>query len=311
MSSHPKASAARRRAVCLALPFALCVAERVLAQTTIAHAKGSTTVPSSPRRVLVYDLASLDSLQALGVTVLGVPSTRFPAYLSAYGGRAYAKIGSVFEPDLEAVNAARPDLIIVGGRSSAKYAELARMAPTIDLTVDLRDFLGSIYRNTQVLSRVFGRQELAQALVSKLQASIASLQQRGAQAGRGLVILTTGGRMSAYGPGSRFGVMHDGFGITPAVRGVQTATHGQAISFEFILQTDPDWLFVVDRDAAIGREGAAAERLLDNELVRQTTAWRKRQVVYLDAASWYTVGAAGLIALQANVDQLSAVIGRR
>ena len=45
------------------------------------------------------------------------------------------------------------------------------------------------------------------------------------KAGKGLLVLTTGGKMSAYGPGSRFGVLHGEFGIVPAVEGLAPGDH--------------------------------------------------------------------------------------
>ncbi|WP_266036324.1 ABC transporter substrate-binding protein, partial [Brucella intermedia] len=107
-----------------------------------------------------------------------------------------------------------------------------------------------------------------------------------------------------YGPGSRFGVLHESFGVKPAAPDLSTGNHGQPASSEFILETNPDWLFVIDRDAAIGREGNSAKQVLDNDLVRQTNAWKKDQVVYLNAQNWYLVGG-GLGALHGTVDQLS------
>jgi iron complex transport system substrate-binding protein len=143
--------------------------------------------------------------------------------------------------------------------------------------------------------------------VDQLQRSIGELKTTASKSGRGLLVLTTGGKMSAYGPGSRFGAIHTEFGVTPAVEKLDTANHGQAISFEFILETNPDWLFVLDRDAAIGREGQSARQFLDNDIVRRTTAWQKNQVVYLDAANWYLVGG-GLQALQQNVDGIKTAL---
>lgn len=82
-----------------------------------------TAVPASPAKVLL-DLGT-DNLGSPGVKVTGVPSgISFPEYLKKYQGDEYAKIGTLFEPDYEAVNAAEPDLIIVAGRSAAKYGEL-------------------------------------------------------------------------------------------------------------------------------------------------------------------------------------------
>jgi len=156
----------------------------------------------------------------------------------------------------------------------------------------------------QTIGTIFGKEAEAKAEDEKLDADIAALKEKAAGKGKGLLILTTGGKVSAYGPGSRFGILHDAFGVEPAAPDLSVGNHGQPISYEFILQTNPDWLFVIDRDAAIGREGASAKQLLDNDLVRQTNAWKNDHVVYLDAASWYLVGG-GLTSLHQTVEQIS------
>jgi iron complex transport system substrate-binding protein len=277
---------------------------------TIRHSKGETTVSHKPKKVLTFDMASLDTLNALGVEVAGVPMARFPDYLAKYGSDKYQKVGTLFEPDYEAINAAEPDLIIVGGRSSAKYADLEKIAPTIDLTVDPKDFMGSVKRNVETLGRIFDKQAEAEIQLAKLENSIADLRQDASKAGKGLLVLTTGGKMSAYGPGSRFGILHSEFGIVPAVEGLATTNHGQAVSAEFILKTNPDWLFVLDRDVVVGRDGGAARKVLDNELVAQTTAWKQNQIVSLDPVNWYLVGG-GLTALQASVDQIAKAVTKK
>ncbi|SCY56625.1 siderophore ABC transporter substrate-binding protein [Microvirga guangxiensis] len=276
----------------------------------IQHTKGETAVPAKPKKVLAFDMASLDTLNALGVEVSGVPTARFPAYLSKYSSDKYEKVGTLFEPDYEAVNAAKPDLIIVGGRSSAKYEALAKIAPTIDLTVDTKDYVGSVKRNVQTLARIFDKQAEADAQLTKLDQSMAALRQQAAKAGKGLLVLTTGGKMSAYGSGSRFGLLHDSFGVVPAVENLATTNHGQAVNAEFILKTNPDWLFVIDRDIATGRSEGAAKKVLDNRLVAQTTAWKNNQVVYLDPVNWYLIGG-GLTAMQASVDQISKALAKK
>lgn len=273
----------------------------------IQHVQGSTTLPAKPEKIIVLDFATLDTLDALGVPVAGVPSAAvLPERLQKYAAADVLKAGTSFEPNYEAINAAKPDLVLVAGRSAPKYDMLKRIAPTIDLTSDATNLLGSLEHNIKLLADLFDKEETADAKLQALHASIDALKAKGAQAGPGLIILTTGGKMSAYGPGSRFGVLHDAFGIAAADPNLKTSLHGQAVSFEYIMKTNPEWLFVIDRDAAIGREGTSAQRLLDNELVRKTEAWKKDQVVYLDAANWYLLGSAGLTAMQQNVDQLNA-----
>ena len=276
----------------------------------IEHSSGVTEVEKNPKTVLVYDFGMLETLDMLGVPVAGVPGSAVPPSLEKYKADSYAKIGTLFEPDFEAINAAEPNLVIVGGRSQAKYAEVAKLAPTIDLTSDDNDLIGSVKKNAEILGQIFGKDAEIKASIAKLDASIEALRGLAAEKGTGLILLTTGGKISAYGKGSRFGALHDVFGIKPADPALQVATHGQAVSYEYILETNPDWIFVVDRDAAIGQQAQPAAALLDNELVRQTKAWKDGHVVYLDSAKLYLT-ASGLKSQQDIVDQLTQALSKK
>lgn len=300
--------------VLVTLPLSLSMARAQTAGTgktvTVPHAKGEIQVPFKPVRVLVFELAALDTLQALGAEVRGVPEFKMPPLLARYTDAKYARIGSLFEPDYEAIRALSPDLIVVGGRSEAKYQELAKFAPVLDLSVSDKQQMADIYRNIRTLGAVYGLQDKAEAEVRSVEQAIAALRGKAQSAGSGLVLLTSGGKLSAYGPGSRFGMLHDVFGVRPANDQLTVARHGQVVSFEFLLKTNPDWLFVVDRDVAIGQDGRTAQQLLDNPLMHATKAWRNKHVVYLNAGNWYTLSNAGPGALKANIQQLSDAFGR-
>jgi len=269
----------------------------------VTHAQGTTVVPEDPRRVVVFDLVALDILQALGVEVAGVAGDQFPHHLAPYADARYARMGSLFEPDYEAIHAAKPDLIVTGGRSSAKYARLSRLAPTVDLPMSGANYVDTVVANTHLLAGIFGKEEKARELVAALRQSIAALKETTATRGRGLVVLVTGGRLSAYGPGSRFGLIHGDFGVPVAAEGLNASLHGEVIGAEFIREKNPDWLFVIDRDAAMGQQGGARQ-VLDNELVKQTTAWKQGQVVYLDPMNAYLIGG-GLQAVKRLRDQVA------
>ncbi|MEC7000089.1 siderophore ABC transporter substrate-binding protein [Brucella abortus] len=260
---------------------------------------------------MVFDLASLDNLDRLGVKVTGVPSgVPFPEYLKKYQGDDYAKVGTLFEPDYEAVNAAEPDLIIVGGRSAAKYAALKKIAPTVDLTVDARNFIADTEANIEKLGQIFGKEAEAKAEAEKLNKELAALRTKGRrQRHRPSYPPLPVAKSVPTAPARVSASLHDSFGGKPAAPNLSIGNHGQPISSEFILETNPDWLFVIDRDAAIGREGNSAKQLLDNELVRQTNAWKKDQVVYLDAQNWYLVGG-GFSALHNTIRQLSGAFDK-
>lgn len=271
----------------------------------VTHAQGETTVSTNPETVITFDLATLDTLDALGIEVDGVPATNMPAYLSKYADSSHAKIGSLFEPDYEAVAALEPDLIIVAGRSSGAFADLSKIAPTIDLTNNWGDFANSIKENSRILGEIFGKSDEVEAMVADLDAAIAETRTAAAEAGTALVVLTSAGEVTNFGPGSRFGWIFDTLGLSPAAvatEGAEAAPHGDAVSFEYVLEANPDWLFVIDRDAATGAEGAAAA-VLDNELVAQTKAAQSGHVVYVDPIRAYIVNG-GLPAFATLVEQI-------
>jgi len=287
-------------------------ASAALAQSLdITHAQGQTQVQQNPQKVVVFDLASLDNMASLGLesAIIAVPQAPLPDYLEQFGDSKYEKVGTLFEPDFEAVAALEPDLIIVGGRSQAKYEDLAKIAPTIDLTVDNEHYLESVARNVTVLGDIFDKKNQAAQHIADLVQDVEKLKTVAATKGRGLLILTTGGKMSAYGPGSRFGILHSDFGIVAAEPNLSIGNHGQPVSFEFILEANPDWLFVIDRDAAIGRGEGAAQQLLDNPVVNKTIAAEKKQIIYLSAQNWYLIGG-GLTGLHQTIDQISAAYGQ-
>lgn len=280
------------------------------AEIAVRHARGETVLRERPRTVLVFDIAVLDTLDALGVAVTGVPGGNIPDYLAKYRDGRFLKIGSLFEPDFEAVHAARPDLIVVAGRSSAKYAELAKIAPTIDLTVGAARFLEGARQNIETLGRIFDRQAQASALVAHIDKGTERLRTAAAHAGSALMVMVNGGKLTAYGPGSRFGWLHDQLGLRPAVPNMRAASHGEAISAEFVLKTDPDWLIVLDRDAAIGQAGASARQVLNNELIGATRAARADRIVYVDPVRWY-IANSGASALATIVEDMAAALEAR
>jgi iron complex transport system substrate-binding protein len=261
-------------------------------------------VPTSPTRVVVFDMSLLDSLDTLGVPVAGLPKQNVPEFLAEYRDARYADAGTLFEVNLEAVNAADPDLILVAGRSAELKDDLTPIAPTLDLTTDSSRLMADYERNARTLGTVFGKEAEVEKRLGELNTSITETKGLAADAGRGLIVLTSGTEATAYGPGSRFGIIHDVLGVPPAIPDVEAATHGEAISFELIAQTNPDRMFVVDRDAATGNP-ANAQQVLNNELVTGTAAWRNGDVTYLDPTRWY-IANAGLSTLPASVEEIRA-----
>ncbi|WP_375636991.1 MULTISPECIES: siderophore ABC transporter substrate-binding protein [unclassified Bartonella] len=272
---------------------------------TIDHVSGTTSVPTSPQKVVVFDLASLDNMNRLGIqAVIGLPEGKKPSYLQQFDDAKYERIGTVFEPDYEKIATLQPDLIIISSRTQAKYKDLSKIAPTIDLTVENENSLEDIKRNVSILGKIFGKTQEAEKEIAKINEAFAEVRKNTQGKGTGLILMTSGGKISAFGPKSRFDIFHSAFGIAPATDKLTVQKHGQLISPEFILETNPDWLLVIDRDAAIGREGQSAAQLLNNELVHRTKASKQNQIIYLDSWSWYRASG-GLTALIETAKQIN------
>src|SRR5699024_6342404 len=189
---------------------------------TVEHAQGETEVPVNPDSVLTFDIASLDTMDALGVgAVTGVPKDSLPDYLDKYGSDDYTNIGTLFEPDYEAIPATEPDLIIVAGRSADAYDDLAEDFTVIDLTMDSTDYSASLEDRTETLASIFDVEEQAGDALEKLQQRTEAIKDAAGDQGTGLVLLTSGGKVTAFGTGSRYDWIHSAFGVEPAVENVK------------------------------------------------------------------------------------------
>ncbi|EPU6226725.1 siderophore ABC transporter substrate-binding protein [Yersinia enterocolitica] len=282
------------------------------AKISIEHAQGTTQVPLNPQKVIILNPSVLDTADALNIKVAGVPqtSTHLPAFLSKYTGSEYLNAGTLFEPDYEALSQAKPDLIIAGGRAQDAYDKLSAITPTIALDIDPKHFTQSLTQRTEQLASIFGKEEEAKTLLGKFTSQIDAIKQKSANAGSAMVVMVSGGKMSAYTPGSRFGFIFDELGFTPAASFTEAGNHGNVVTSEFILNANPEWLFVLDRDNAIGRtENQSAQQILDNPLIRKTKAWQNDQVVYLDSASLYIAG--GVQSYMQLMDKISSVLDKQ
>ena len=134
------------------------------------------TVPYKPERVVVLDLANLDILDNLGLgdCIVGVPTITLP-YLQSYNDDLPI-VGSVKTPDLEAVMACEPDLILMGGRMAEYMDSLGEIAPTLRLTTVSDDGLVEAIRsNAKTVGTIFGETEQVDALLAQYDARIAAL----------------------------------------------------------------------------------------------------------------------------------------
>ena len=255
----------------------------------VNHELGETTVNKNPKRVVVFDYGILDSLDKLGVEgIVGVVQDGLPEHLSKFAGADYSSIGTLKEPDMEKIFELNPDLIIISGRQADYYEELNKIAPTIHLGVDNENYLESFKVNMTSLGEIFDEEKSVEKELASIIEAIEKLNTKVTEKGvNGLIALANDGSFSVYGAESRFGIIHNSFGVTPVDDTIEVSTHGQKASFEYVLEKNPQYLFVVDR-AAIAGGTTSAKELFENELMAKTDAYKNDNIVYLDPAIWYT-----------------------
>jgi iron complex transport system substrate-binding protein len=272
-------------------------------EITITHKLGETPVMTNPKKVVAFDFGIVDTLDKLGIEVAGLPQDNVPDYLSKYSSEDYANVGSLKEIDYEKLSEVQPDLIIISDRQADFYEELSEIAPTIHLGVDSTKYMESFKENMSTIGKIFNKQEEVEKEVAAIKETI-SFVGEAATDKKALVILLNDGSISAYGPGSRFGIIHDVMGVPAVDEGIDASTHGQKVTFEYIVEKDPDYLFVVDRTAVVGGE-TSAEEALENELIKGTKAYKNDNIVYLDPSIWYLSGG-GLASVNEMVKEVEA-----
>ena len=249
-------------------------------------------VPYNPKRIAILDLASLDIIDELGVgdRVVGMASTSID-YLEKYSNDASIKnLGTIKEADLEAVMECEPDIIFIGGRLSKSYDALSEIAPVVYLATDTNEGLvNSVSKNAKTIASIFGMEDKVDSLMSDFGARIDTIKK--ISSGKtALVGMTTSGSFNLLGNDGRCSLIcvEAGFNNLTAVG--STSTHGNESSFETVVQQNPDYIFVMDRDSAISTAGAkTAKEIVENELVKTTDAYKNNHIIYLEHSNvWYT-----------------------
>ncbi|PAV30582.1 ABC transporter [Virgibacillus profundi] len=271
---------------------------------TVNHELGETDVPKNPEKVVVFDFGILDTLDKLEIEVAGIAKSGvIPAYLEKYAGDEYANIGSLKEPDFEKISEIDPDLIIISGRQASLYDQLTELAPTIHLGVDTTNYMDSFKENMAVIGDIYDKQDEIDKEITAIEESIATLNEKASKSGENaLIILSNDDKISAYGQNSRFGLIHDVFGIPAVDESIEASTHGMNVTFEYVMEQDPDLLYVVDRTAVVGGE-SSAEQIVENELVKNTKAYKNDNIVYLNPDFWYLSGG-GLVSVAEMVKEI-------
>ena len=269
-------------------------------ETTQATQPSSVTVEANDGpveiKLPVTRAASLDNrtfevLQQWDVPLVAAPKKLIPTTVTAFNGEGVADVGMHRDPNLEALVAAEPDLIISGQRFSKFDAQIKELAPDVPLiNLEPRDgkpFNEELIREVTELGEIFGKQDEAKKLVDDFNASIERAKKAYDGSSTVMAVDVSGGNIGyvAPGKGRTWGPVFDLLGLKPAleVEGSTDSHTGDDISVEAIAEANPAWIFVLDRDAAITKDGSntPAETVInDNAALQNVAALQNKHLVY-------------------------------
>lgn len=282
--------------------------------TTLNGQKEQTQleVPYNPERIAILDLAALDIIDSIGVgdKVVGMAQTSID-YLSQYSeNKSIKNLGTIKEADIEAVMECEPDIIFIGGRLSASYDKLSEIASVVYLSTDSSiGLVESTLKNAKTIASIFGKENEVEDKVNQYNDRINNLKNI-ASGKNALVGMTTSGSFNILGNDGRCSIIGNEIGFNNLGATGNTSTHGNEASFETVVAKNPEYIFVMDRDKAIGTAGAAsAKEIVENDLVKSTPAYKNNHIVYLENPNvWYTAEG-GIQALDMMLKDLEKGLG--
>jgi iron complex transport system substrate-binding protein len=310
---------------------------------TVRDSDGNeVTVPQNPKIAAIYDYAVLDILhntgfEKTGIERLIVPSKdTLPADLAYYknlGSDRAVTGGTLFYVDWDVLDLLKPELVILGGRSFGMDASGARLLPD-DAAKYRSDTLGrypaaaflklamnssdsrlteDIKNNVSALSAVFPAiaGDLAGSL-DEIENSIAGIRAKARASGKKALfcMMVDQKTLAVFNPKSRFDMIYEDFGFSPADENAVSWTnqHGFDVRAEYVLEKNPDVIFLLDRSATVG-SGAGAGVFRNDPIIRRTKASQNGDIYVLTGDAWYTM-TGGFSAARRMIEDIEQYINK-
>lgn len=266
---------------------------------TVEDNYGAVEIAVPVDKVVALDNRSFQILDQWGVDLVAAPIGLIPDTIPNYKNNTnIVDLGSHREPDLEALTAAAPDLIINGQRFSQHYEDIKKLNPNTPM-VDFepredKNLDEELKRQVTALGEIFGKQEEAKKINDDFDAALNRAKKAYNGSDKVMAVNVSSGEIGYIGPGvgRTFGPVFDMLELTPALEVKDSSSNheGDDISVEAIAQSNPDWIFVLDRDAAVAEKGEtvvpAKEIISDSAPLKNTKALKEDHVVYAPADTY-------------------------
>ena len=287
--------------VATVLAFALCSTATALAGTsstaaepfpvTVTAGNGKVTIRQRPTRIVSLSPTATESLFAVGAgpQVIAVDDQ------SDYPKKAPKTALSGFTPNVEAIAAYRPDLVVVTFDPKDLVASLTRLGIPVLHHKAVSTFPGA-YQQIRQLGRVTGRTAAANALVARMKRQIGAVVAKRKRAGAGATVYHELDPSFFSVTSSTFvGRVYALFGLRNIADAAPAGTDYPQLSPEFVISSNPDLVVLADTvccgqtvDTVAGRPGWSGIKAVRNRSILRiddsiASRWGPRLVNFVRA----------------------------
>ncbi len=265
---------------------------------------GEVEVKKNPKRVVALDNRTFETLSDFGVKLLAAPKDVMAKTSPYVSDDSVENIGNHREPNLELLAAADPDFVIVGQRFAKYYDQIKELLPNatiVDFSYDVSEksehsgenLINGFKESTLALGQIFEKEDKAQELVDKLDKSIKEAKE--AYDGQSVMsLVVSGGDIGYAAPksGRVWGPLYEVLGLKPSLEIDNSSSDhkGDDISVEAIAESNPHYLFVLDRDQATSdaETSTPAKDVINNSPALQGLDTIKNNRIYYAPDDTYT-----------------------
>jgi iron complex transport system substrate-binding protein len=271
---------------------------------TIIHLRGEILLQRQPERIAVLDPQFMDHMLALGEQPAGSvldpdDLSSFPEYL--FGKlRAVKPLGTMREPDLEALRSLAPDLIICTEVQHNLYASLMQIAPTIMLERN-RDWRETL----RTFGRIMGKKQEAEQVLQHYKNKINGLKSRLATKLHGqsvTMIRPLDNSIRLHTSAHRTAaILYTDLGLYPPKLAVDRKRTSSLISLDGLPEVDADHYFVLTNN----QFKAMSDEIQTTATWKNLRAVQQQHVYQAKSSIW--IAYYGPIAMNQVVDQVASV----
>lgn len=261
---------------------------------TVEDNFGTEEIAQPIERVAITDNRSFEILDDWGIVPVAVPKSLVPATVPDYKDNAdIVDLGNHREPNLEALAAAQPDLVVNGQRFTQYREDIVKLVPeaaVVDFSPrDDKPLDEELKRQATELGVIFDKEAEADKLVADFDAALERAKAAYDPTKKVMAVNVSGGTIGFIAPGigRTYGPIFDLLNLTPALE-VDDASQnhqGDDISVEAIAAANPDWILVLDRDGGTSSRNepgyiAATDVIEGSEPLKNVVAIQEGNVVY-------------------------------